>query len=142
MIYNNKVRKAALLAYKVHASELDKGGYPYIMHPIHLAEQMDTEEEVIVALLHDVLESDRSQITAECIELLGVSKEVIESIHIITRNPEDSYFDYIEKIKNNRLARKVKLADIRHNLQVERLRSKEFSQGLVERYQKAIEILS
>ena len=103
---------------------------------------MDTEEEVIVALLHDVLESDRSQITAECIELLGVSKEVVEAIHIITRNPEDSYFDYIEKIKNNRLARKVKLADIRHNLQVERLRSKEFSQGLVERYQKAIEILS
>ena len=142
MIYNGKIRKAALLAYKVHAGELDKGGYPYILHPIHLAEQMDTEDEIIVALLHDVLESDRSTATYDYINLLGFSDEVIEAIHIITRNPDDSYFDYIEKVKNNKLARKVKIADIKHNLRLDRLRSKEFSDSLVERYNKAIEILS
>ena len=63
MIYNSRIKKAALLAYKIHAGELDKGGYPYIMHPLHLAEQMDTEDEIIVALLHDALESDRSELT-------------------------------------------------------------------------------
>ena len=56
MIYTEKTKRAMQIAYEAHHGQLDKSGVPYIYHPIHLAEQMDTETETIVALLHDVVE--------------------------------------------------------------------------------------
>ena len=55
MIYTPKTKKAMIIAYNAHNGQVDKSGIPYIYHPIHLAEQMDTETECIVALLHDVV---------------------------------------------------------------------------------------
>ena len=56
MINTKLTRKAMILAYDAHKNQFDKSNVPYIYHPIHLAEQMDTELECIVALLHDVVE--------------------------------------------------------------------------------------
>ena len=56
MIYTDNTRKAMKIAYNAHNGQVDKSGVPYIFHPIHLAEQMNTEEECIVALIHDVVE--------------------------------------------------------------------------------------
>ena len=56
MIYTNLTNKAMRIAYNAHNGQLDKSDVPYIFHPFHLAEQMKTEHEVIVALLHDVVE--------------------------------------------------------------------------------------
>ena len=66
MIYTPKIKKAMIIAYNAHNGQVDKSGIPYIYHPIHLAEQMNTETECIVALLHDVVED--TEVTYEDIE--------------------------------------------------------------------------
>ena len=66
MVYTQKTKKAMQMAFKAHNGQVDKSGVPYIYHPIHLAEQMETEEETIVALLHDTVED--TEITFEELE--------------------------------------------------------------------------
>ena len=55
MINTKLTRKAMVIAYNAHINQFDRAEVPYIYHPIHLAEQMDTEIECIVALLHYVV---------------------------------------------------------------------------------------
>ena len=66
MIYTVNTKKAILIAYNAHQNQIDRSGIPYIFHPFHLAEQMNTETECIVALLHDVVED--TNITFEDLE--------------------------------------------------------------------------
>ena len=56
MIYTELTKKAMKLSFEAHKNKTDKGGVPYVYHPFHVAEQMTTEETVITALLHDVVE--------------------------------------------------------------------------------------
>lgn len=97
MFYSEKVKKAALIAYNAHKDQSDKGGYPYIMHPIHIAEQMETEDETIAALLHDVIED--TDIGFDYLKKEGFSDTVINCLKILTKDPNEDYMDYIRKIK-------------------------------------------
>lgn len=140
MIYTANTRKAMIIAYTAHHGQVDKSGIPYIYHPIHLAEQMDTEEECIVALLHDVAED--TEITLE-----ELSKEfsatVIEALKLLTHDKSVEYMDYVRKLKNNPIARKVKLADLRHNSDITRMENpSERALKRREKYLMAIQILS
>ena len=140
MIYTDNTRKAMKIAYKVHDGQVDKAGLPYIFHPIHLAEQMDTEEECIVALLHDVVED--TDITFEDLEK-EFSQTVIDALKLLTHDKSVDYMEYVKTIKNNPIARNVKLADLKHNSDMTRLLS--VTEKDIERYnkyQKAIQILS
>ena len=140
MIYTDNTRKAMKIAYKVHDGQVDKAGLPYIFHPIHLAEQMDTEEECIVALLHDVVED--TDVTFEDLEK-EFSQTVIDALKLLTHDKSVDYMEYEKKIKNNPIARNVKLADLKHNSDMTRLLS--VTEKDIERYnkyQKAIQILS
>ena len=56
MIYTDLTRKAITVAYNAHQGQLDRAGLPYILHPLHVAEQMKDEDTCVVALLHDVIE--------------------------------------------------------------------------------------
>lgn len=82
MYYSKRVKEAMQIAYKAHDGQTDKGGYPYIAHPLHLAERCTSEEETIVALLHDVLE-DAPTYYKEVIEL--VSKEELDALVLLTK---------------------------------------------------------
>ena len=62
MLYTDLTKKAMIIAYEAHKDQKDKSGIPYIYHPIHLAEQIDDEETICVALLHDVVEEDRKSV--------------------------------------------------------------------------------
>jgi (p)ppGpp synthase/HD superfamily hydrolase len=126
MVYTPLTCFAMGIAYNAHHMQADKGGWPYIHHPMHVAEQMDDEDSTIVALLHDVVED--SDITIEELEAEGFRPHVIEAIDLLSRKKGQSYNDYIWKIKPNSLARKVKIADLEHNLDLTRLAcpSKEF----------------
>ena len=84
MVYTENTNKAMILAYNAHMGQLDKSGIPYIYHPIHLAEQMDTEEECICALLHDVVED--TDVTFEELEKI-FSKTVIDALKLLTHDP-------------------------------------------------------
>ncbi len=118
MINTKLTRLASKIAYKAHEGQVDKAGVPYIFHPIHIAEQMDTEESCIVALLHDVVED--SDITIDYLSKY-FSEEVMAALKILTKNENDDYVEYIKRVKTNKLATKVKLKDLKHNSDLTRL---------------------
>ena len=143
MIYTPLTNKALSVAYAAHHGQVDKCGIPYIFHPVHLAEGMDDEVSCCVALLHDVAED-----TEVTLEMLAKEfpEEVMRPLHLLTHDPQTDYFDYVRAIREDPVARKVKLADLDHNsdqsrctgmgLPEERLRSWQV------KYEKARKILT
>lgn len=117
MIYTELTNKALRFAYNAHHGQLDYNGIPYIFHPIHLAEQMDDEISCCAALLHDVVED--TPVTFEELSR-EFPQEIVSIVRLLTH--EDTaegnnadYFSYLQPIKANPIAKKVKLADIAHN---------------------------
>ncbi len=121
MIYTKLTTKAMKIAYKQHHGQKDKAGLPYIFHPYHLAEQMgDDEYAVCTALLHDVVEDTDMEFSG--LERAGFPDEIITALKHLTHEDGVPYLGaYIEGIKADPLARKVKLADLRHNSDPTRL---------------------
>lgn len=139
MINTKLTKKAMIIAYNAHMNQFDRAGVPYIYHPIHLAEQMDTEIECIVALLHDVVED--TDVTFEQLkkEFPG---EVIEVLKLLTHDKNTDYMEYIMKLKKNPIAKKIKIADIKHNsdeTRLEKVTLKDIARR--NKYKKALEIL-
>lgn len=128
-----------IIAYEAHKDQVDKSGVPYIYHPIHVAEQMNTETECIVALLHDVVED--TDVTFKQLEEV-FSIEIIDTLKLLTREKTIEYDEYIKRIKNNSIACKVKIADLMHNLDETRLdfvTDDDIKRN--EKYKKALQIL-
>lgn len=121
MLYTPMTKTAMKLCFEAHKDQLDKSGLPYVFHPLLVAEQMDTEEEICVALLHDVMED--TGITEDCIRAAGMSERVIEALILMIHDPSVDYMDYVTALSVNPLARKVKMADLCHNMDVSRLDS-------------------
>lgn len=119
MVYSELVKKASLISFDAHKDDKDKGGYPYFMHPLHLAEQLDDEVTVCVALLHDVVEDHGDKYPMDYLAK-EFPNEVIEALKLLTHKKEDNYLDYVKRIKTNSIAKKVKLADLKHNSNKER----------------------
>ena len=119
MIYTELTKKALKLSFEAHKNQIDKSGMPYVYHPFHLAEQMHTEEETIVALLHDVVED--TDYSIEDIKASGFSDQVIEALALMTHDKSIPYMEYIKKIKSNYIAKAVKVADLKHNSDLSRL---------------------
>lgn len=140
MIYTPNTKKAMKLCFEAHKDQTDKSGIPYVFHPFHLAEQMETEETTIVALLHDVVED--TNYTLEDLADMGFGESVIEALSLLTHDDEVEYMDYVRAIKENPIARAVKLADLRHNSDLSRM--DEITEKVLERrakYLKAMAIL-
>ena len=141
MIYTEKTKAAMLLAFEAHKEQKDKSGMPYIFHPFHLAEQMDSEETVIAALLHDVAED--TDYTLDNLRDMGFSEEVIGALALLTHDPAVPYMEYVKRIKSNPIAKAVKLADLRHNSDLSRLSVvDEKAIERREKYKAAIALLS
>ena len=140
MIYTPKTKAALELCFRAHRDQRDKSGMPYVFHPFHLAEQMDSEDEVCVALLHDVMED--TTLTADDIRAPGMDEPVVEALLLMCHQPEVPYLDYVAALAHNPLARKVKAADLRHNSDLSRLDEpgpEDFAR--VEKYARALAIL-
>lgn len=147
MLYTDLTKKAMKIAYQQHHRQVDKAGVPYIFHPYHLAEQMgDDEYAICTALLHDVIED--TNMTLKDLEAQGFPAEVTDALKCLTHEDSVPYLGaYIETIKANPLAKKVKLADLRHNSDQTRLppakdsKEEERRKQWIQKYTKAIEIL-
>jgi len=140
MIYTKLTKEALKIAFNAHKEQIDKSGLPYVFHPFHLAEQMEDENSVCVALLHDVLED--SKYTVSDLECYGFPEEVIKALKTLTHNKDIDYFEYIENIKKNRLATTVKIVDLKHNMDMTRLNEiTNVDLERIEKYQKALAIL-
>ena len=138
MIYTELTIKAMNLAYHAHHGQFDKGGVPYIFHPIHLAEEMDDEISTCVALLHDTVED-----TAVTLEDLSKEfpAEVVNAVRLLTHSEDVDYFDYVRAIKQDPIAVKVKLADLRHNGDPKRICNQGNQERRSEKYAAARAIL-
>lgn len=131
---------AVILAYIAHEDQVDRGGNKYILHPLRVMQQMDTNEECIVAILHDVIED--TDIPLEYLREQGYSETVVEAIDCLTRREGESYMHFIKRAKQNPIARKVKIADIKDNMDLSRIpepTEKDYSR--MKRYEKALKEL-
>ena len=139
MLYTELTKKALQISFNAHKDQFDKSGIPYVYHPYEVAENMETEAETCVALLHDVIE-DTDTTLDELAVVFPI--EVINALRLMTHNPAVPYLDYVKKIKDNPIAAKVKLADLRHNSDMSRLNSvEEKDLRRIEKYKTAIQIL-
>lgn len=141
MLYTKSINQAMRLCYKAHDGQVDKAEIPYVFHSFHLAEQMPDENTTIVALLHDVVED--TGITIEDLRKEGFSEEILEAISVLTHPSHVPYFKYIERIKDNPIARIVKIADLQHNSDLSRLEKvTEKDETRLKKYKQALSILS
>ena len=140
VIYTPVTKKALKLCFEAHKKQVDKSGMPYVFHPFHLAEQMQTEETTVVALLHDLVED--TDYTIEDLVSMGFSKNITDAIALMTHADDVAYMDYVRRIKNNPIAKVVKLADLKHNSDLTRLDVvDEKALSRKEKYLKAIKLL-
>lgn len=131
------------LAYDAHKGQVDKGGAPYIVHPLYVAEQMTDELSTVVALLHDTVED--TALTINDLQMLGYPCEVIEAVAILSKPRNMPYMNYIERIKTNAIATKVKIADLKHNMMLTRLATvgvTEKDRTRIQKYARALKYLS
>ena len=140
MIYTEMTKKALKLCFAAHKDQTDKSGMPYVFHPFHLAEQMPDEDTTIVALLHDVIED--TPYTLDDLRAMGFNEQVLDALALMTHDKRIPYMDYVAKIKGNKIARTVKLADLKHNSDLSRLNNlDEKAMKRIEKYRQAIALL-
>lgn len=140
MIYTEMTKKAIRLMFDLHKEQTDKSGLPYVFHPWHVAESMDDEIAATVALLHDAVED--TDLTLEDVREAGFPEEVVVALGCMTHDDSVDYMDYVRALAPNAVARKVKLADLRHNADITRLDAPtEKDLARREKYLKAIELL-
>ena len=108
------LEKAIMIANAAHADQTDKAGNPYILHSIRVMLRCTTLEEMIVAILHDVVED--SSLTLTDMEELGLSAEMVDAVDRLTRRDDQSYMDHIERCQGNPLSKIVKMADLDDHL--------------------------
>ncbi len=113
------IEKSLSIAIRAYAGKLDKAGSEYIKHPLRVMAKMKTDVEMSVALLHDVIED--SEITADDLLSEGIPMDVVDAIICLTKIDNESYQEFIVRVKSNELAVKIKIADIEDNINVLRL---------------------
>ncbi len=140
MIYTALTKRALKLCFEAHKNQVDKSGMPYVFHPFHLAEQMTDEQTTIAALLHDVVED--THYTFADLEAMGFGEEVMTALRLLTHDDAEPYMDYVARIRENPIARAVKLADLAHNSDSSRLDYvDEWARQREEKYRRAMELL-
>jgi (p)ppGpp synthase/HD superfamily hydrolase len=113
------VEDALALAVEAHRGQRDKAGQPYILHPLRVMMRLETDAERTVALLHDVVED--TPWTLERLRAAGYPEPVLSALDALTRRDGETYEAFIERLRPDTLARRVKLADLEDNMDVRRL---------------------
>jgi len=129
------LEKALIIAAQAHSGQKQRNGDPYILHPLRIMHQLNTESEKIAAVLHDVIED--SDLTLSDLQNEGFSEDIIHIVDLLTHYEKDSYTEYIDRLKDHPVARKIKLIDLQDNMDIQRLNSineKDFKR--LERYHK------
>lgn len=139
-MYTPLTKKAMKLCFEAHEGQVDKSGIPYVNHPLHIAEQMDGEYETCAALLHDVIEDTAYEV--DDVRDRGFPEEVVRALELLTHADGVAYLDYVRALSDNEIARKVKVADLRHNSDLSRLDEvTEADRARVARYAQALALL-
>jgi (p)ppGpp synthase/HD superfamily hydrolase len=131
------IERAIEIAVNAHKGQVDKAGRPYILHVLQVMMAGKTDEEKIVGALHDVVED--TDWTFEMLKKEGYSDTIIEALKCVTKKSEDEDYEaFTERVKKNPLAIRVKLNDLRSNMDLTRIdKVKEKDVERFNRYLKA-----
>lgn len=113
------LERAIAIAATAHAGQRDKGGSPYILHPLRVMLRLSTDEERIVGALHDVMED--CHITREMLLAEGFSEEVVAGVESVSRRDGETYHDFVLRAAANRIGRRVKRMDLEENSDLSRI---------------------
>jgi (p)ppGpp synthase/HD superfamily hydrolase len=113
------LQRAIEIAVLAHRGQLQKDGLPYVLHPLSLMFSVKSVDAKMAAVLHDVVED--TEITHDDLQKEGFPKSVLEAVHCLTHRDGEAYDNYIERIKQDEIAREVKLADLRDNMSMPRI---------------------
>lgn len=113
------LEKAISIAVEAHRGQRDKFGGPYILHPLRVMARLESEEEKIVGVLHDVVED--TAWTFEGLRAEGFPEPILDALDCVTKRDGEDYEDFVRRSAGNPLARRVKLADLEDNMDVRRL---------------------
>lgn len=134
------LEKAILIATKAHFGQLDKGGQPYILHPLIVMQSCNLDLEKICAVLHDVIED--TDITLNELKVEGFSEEVLVILDLLTKKDQEDYSTFIDRISKNETACRVKIADLQDNMNLSRIKSPSIEdKKRVEKYMDAFKRL-
>lgn len=116
------LNKMLVLATNAHSGQFDRGGNPYILHPLKVMHYLrsDDEELQCIALGHDIIED--TSVTYLKLSQEGFTERIIEGIRTLTKLPGETYDEYKQRVIQNQDAIKVKMADLRHNSDIRRLK--------------------
>ncbi|MCL4534637.1 MAG: GTP pyrophosphokinase [Bacteroidetes bacterium] len=132
---------AIILAVNAHRYQVDKAGQPYYLHTLRVMTKARTETEQVVAVLHDLIED--TAYTPDDLRSIGCSDEILGGLDCLTHRKGESYDQFIERIKPNPIARRVKLADLEDNMDLTRLTElRDEDLHRYQRYVKAWHVLS
>ena len=110
------LHKAITIACEAHRGQSSINGEPYILHPLRLLIKAKSNEERIIAILHDVIE--KTNISLEDLKNKGFDQNIISTIDSLSRRRSESYFDYIERLMQNKISIKIKLLDLADNIKM------------------------
>jgi (p)ppGpp synthase/HD superfamily hydrolase len=135
------IARAKSIAKKAHKGQVDKNGMDYMRHPIAVASLVSGTDATIVAYLHDVIED--TDVTLDDLRQEGFSIDIITAIDAISKRKGETNVDYIARVKENPLATRVKLADLKDNMSPAReiKHDKAMQERLMKKYLYAFEFL-
>ncbi len=117
----NLLEEAIEIAVEAHKGRKDRYGQPYILHPLRVMIRMNTEQEKITAVLHDVIED--TDITMEDLRKKGFTENILTAVDCMTKREGEPYDDYIKRTKSNPISLKVKIADLEDNMDIRRIKN-------------------
>ncbi|WP_019241473.1 MULTISPECIES: guanosine-3',5'-bis(diphosphate) 3'-pyrophosphohydrolase [Bacillus] len=136
----SEIDRALQLALENHLGQKDKGGSPNILHPIRIMHNVNSNEEKIVALLHDIVED--TNVTLEDLHNEGFSNYVVQAVDCLTKRKGEKYQLYLQRVANNPIARTVKMEDIKDNSNLSRIQNpSEKDYAKLEKYKKSLAFL-
>ena len=110
------LHKAIIIACEAHQGQSSINGEPYILHPLRLLIKAKSNEERIIAILHDVIE--KTNISLADLKNKGFNQNIISSIDSLSRRKSESYIEYIERLMQNKISVKIKLLDLADNIKI------------------------
>src|SRR5688572_21828607 len=113
------LERAIAIAARAHDGARDKGGAPYILHPIRVMMRLTEPEDRIVAILHDVVED--SEWTLDQLRMEGFPESVIDAVDSLTRRQGEEYFEFVRRAAQNDIGRRVKRCDLEDNMDLTRI---------------------
>ena len=119
MDLKEQLKNAIFISIKAHNKQLDKNDQPYIGHLFRVMDAGQTLEEKIVGALHDLIEDTQVRLVDLTNE--GFSEEIIDAVHALSKLENEDYEHYLQRVKKNDLAVRVKLNDLSDNMDIRRL---------------------